>query len=211
MSFPQSYRSSFIINNDNTTQISGHELTNLLSSFIFNNKNINIDKKEENALHFKLKNPLFFFRTHVEINIKKEYPHKIIYEFSLIEMFKALIILIIFSAFFSRFSLQSYLSFIASMSIIFMIFNILIINLMIKNILAGFNQILFLQEKDFTSEQKNWISDPDKCPACGYDISMYDINCPDCGIKLRNTAPEKPYTPTGNTDIKYHYKEKNTK
>ena len=63
------------------------------------------------------------------------------------------------------------------------------------------------KKTDFTHEQQNWLLDKDKCPACGHEITIYDKICPDCGIKIRNTAPEKPYNTSGDyNSIKYHIK-----
>jgi hypothetical protein len=34
-------------------------------------------------------------------------------------------------------------------------------------------------------EQQEWITNLNKCDACGHVISDTDINCPDCGLSLR--------------------------
>ena len=33
--------------------------------------------------------------------------------------------------------------------------------------------------------QKEWIQNKNKCDACGYSISDTDVECPDCGLRLR--------------------------
>jgi hypothetical protein len=34
-------------------------------------------------------------------------------------------------------------------------------------------------------DQKEWMRDANKCDACGYAISIRDVECPDCGLRLR--------------------------
>lgn len=33
--------------------------------------------------------------------------------------------------------------------------------------------------------QKQWMRDTNKCDACGYSISVMDLVCPDCGLRLQ--------------------------
>ena len=36
-----------------------------------------------------------------------------------------------------------------------------------------------------SDDQKEWIGNANKCDACGYSISVADVECPDCGLSLR--------------------------
>lgn len=39
--------------------------------------------------------------------------------------------------------------------------------------------------KIISQEQKEWMGNPDKCPACGHSGVMYKLQCPDCDLNLR--------------------------
>jgi hypothetical protein len=71
-----------------------------------------------------------------------------------------------------------------------------------------------LQNEGLVSEeQKKWIRDTSKCPACGEDINDYDLKCPECGIRLRDKARISPFNVSNYKQkrFKYHFKEKKTK
>lgn len=69
-------------------------------------------------------------------------------------------------------------------------------------------------DTDFSPEQKQWISDPSKCPACGENITKNDIMCKSCGLKIKQNRFTKPLDLQPKTNvggIKYHYKGKEEK
>lgn len=167
--------------------------------------NVTLNK---NTFELKASNPLFFFNYKIELNILFNQNLKIDYTFSLLETVKVLIVLILFAAFFSKYSANEYLVAIAGFSVIFMGVNYLLIRSHTRNLIKEALEYAFDTDKnDFSLEQKQWLSDQNKCPACGFDITIYDKTCPDCGLKLRNHAPKPPFDVSGNAKrIKYHYK-----
>lgn len=158
-------------------------------------------KQYDNSIEIKNTNPLFFFTYTAKLKLELSEKITVNYSFSLIELFKILIVLIIFAAFFSNYRAEEYLVVIAFFSIAFFVGNLFLIksNLqkLIREAIAYSTKV---KKTDFSKEQENWLLDKDKCPACGYDITIYDKVCPDCGIKIRNTAPEKPYNTSGDYD-----------
>ncbi len=54
----------------------------------------------------------------------------------------------------------------------------------------------------FSDEQKQWMKDISRCPACGEHLQVFDNTCPECGLRLPHPTMYKPL------DIS-KYKEKN--
>lgn len=175
-------------------------------SHFFKEKTGNEVRRDGNVLEIKNANPLFFFNytAKLEVNLKDKL--SVSYSFSLIELFKVLILLVIFTAFFSKYSVHEYLVVVAVFSFIFVFLNLLLINSNTRKLIKqAIEQAIEGNKTDFTQEQQAWLVNKDKCPACGFDISEYDKLCPDCGLKLRNSVPTKPYDISGDYDrIKYH-------
>lgn len=42
----------------------------------------------------------------------------------------------------------------------------------------------FSNAEKYTEEQERWMSDPNICPACGYNGVLHKRHCPDCGLNL---------------------------
>jgi len=179
-----------------------------------------LEKKTDNKiiltneyLEFKSSNPIFFFNYTSQFKINKNLNQSIEFSFTLIELFKVLILLIVFTAFFSQYNFQQYLEVIAIFTVLFISINIWIMKSMTRKlIIQAIEYSVDGGEKDFSKEQEEWILDENKCPACGYEISIYHKICPDCGIKLRNTVPKKPYDSSGDYEtFKYHITQSKTK
>ena len=43
---------------------------------------------------------------------------------------------------------------------------------------------MLLASEMVSPTQKEWISNPEKCPACGHTIAPSTVKCPDCGLWL---------------------------
>ena len=64
---------------------------------------------------------------------------------------------------------------------------------------------------EISQEQKQWLNDETKCPACGENIAENDIVCKSCGLKLKQNRYTKPLNlnqKSNGSGIKYHYKER---
>lgn len=152
----------------------------------------------------------------LELTFSKANDIRIEYEIKLVKLIQICIGLSIFIAFFSRFEIRGYLVFTAVFILSFFGFNLFFINnFVIKllesaNVFSNFNQ---RNEGLIGEEQKKWIKDDTKCPACGEDINEFDVKCPDCGISLRNSTIKSPFDVSKykNKRFKYHYKESKKK
>ena len=210
MSFPNTYDGK--VETEITSQFQNKlnlEKISLGFAYFFKEKTGNETKQHNNSIEIKNSNPLFFFSYTAKLKIEvNDNNISVNYSFSLIELFKVLIVLVIFAAFFSNYRADEYLIVIALFSIVFFVINLFLIKSNLQNLITEAIEFSTQNKKtDFTQEQQNWLLDKDKCPACGYEITIYDKICPDCGIKIRNTAPEKPYSISGDYDnIKYHIK-----
>lgn len=197
----------FPANDFKTGELNLASFINILQNFLSQHtqKEVIIN---ENRIEFTPSNPLFFYPYKAQAELELNEDLKISISIRFIETFKVLIILIIFVAFFSHYNTHDFLVTSISFSLFFILFNSwLLVQHTKQLILKAFNLLIDKQQTELSRQQKEWLQNPDKCPACGYDISIYDKDCPDCGLKLRNKVPTKPFDISGNyTSIKYHFK-----
>jgi len=150
---------------------------------------------------------ILYYQYKSEFIIKKGPALDVVYQYSLIPVFKITVIMILFAAFFSRFSMNSLLIFSAVFIILFFAFNILYINSVLKNmVLNAFAPEKFNSEEKLTDEQKEWISNPKKCPACGHEISLYNFTCPECGITVNSKKRKNSTNASNFFDMKLKYR-----
>jgi hypothetical protein len=156
---------------------------------------------------------LFNIHYQVEIFIPNQAKNEIDYEIKLNKLINISIALIIFIAFFSSFGIVGFLWFSAIFTLLFFTLNVFIIDKYIRSIIklslnnqakSGGN------EEILSNEQVEWIKDQSKCPACGEEITDYDQNCPECGLRLRDKVPQGPFdiSKYQHKRIKYYYKDK---
>ncbi len=177
------------------------------SLFLEEHTNNKVDRKE-NIIEFTHINPLFLFSFKSFVEIKYEQKLIVKYRFSLKELIQIVGLLVLFVIFFSQYTLYQYLIVSTVFVVAFFVLNMLIINSDLYKLLkAGAKKIIAEQESDFSQEQQEWLANEEKCPACGCEVTIYDKNCPDCSVKLRDSAPTKPYSISGDFQrIKYHLK-----
>ena len=157
---------------------------------------------------------LFTINYSVEIEFSKNAELKIEYEIKLIKLIQVCIALAVFIAFFSKFGIEGYLWFSAIFIIIFFGVNLVFTDNLIQKLIKSSPFLLNANSEHIeliSKEQKNWIKDPLKCPACGEDINEFDLKCPECGIRLRDYANASPFNVSKYKQkrFKYFYKEKN--
>jgi len=143
----------------------------------------------------------------------KMYSSEIKYKVHLDQLIKIILIVIIFSALFSYTSLSFFFWFASLFSVLFYFLNILIINSYVQSSFTKIleNNNLFISEKETLSEeQKIWLNDKNRCPACGFFLSDIDLICPECGLHLKRNRHTIPLNISKyqNKSIKYHYKKK---
>jgi hypothetical protein len=207
MSLPGSYQNSFqLLEIDRQKFIDGFEV------IIEDNADVKEISISEKSIQFNYQS---LFGIPYQIEIKKcEIDSKTVdYEIKLNKLIMVCIALIIFIAFFSSFRFSGFLWFSGIFTIIFYILNVVIVDKYVQGILKSGpnNKDTEPDTKEKLSKQQmEWLYDNSKCPGCGEDISEYDKNCPDCGLKIREKVKPKPYdlSKYEGKNIKYFFKEK---
>jgi len=213
MSLPYSYKNSFTFNTKKT--FDKDFVKNLFFAVLSNDNNFKEIKAKDDKLFFKSKKSLLNFFYQVELDVKPETDKiKIDYKINLVEVIVISIFLFVFIPFFSKFSLNGFFIFSVIIILVFYSANVMF---MIHQLRQYFNNVLIankiIDDIDLSSEQQDWINNPEKCPACGCNITENTLFCPDCGLKISQnpyTKPldlSKPKIQNTNQQINYHYKE----
>ena len=168
-------------------------------------------KFNKNTIHFNLKKSILNFKYSAKFKIiEDKHQLKIEYEFSLIQVFEISLFVIIFAAFASNYSVYSLLTFSIIFLLIFYPVNIFFISNALRKLIKSSYLSLFPKNKgDYSSEQQEWINNPNKCPACGAYMNEYTSKCPNCGLTLKHGKRIKSHTNQSKfkkAEIKYHYK-----
>jgi len=152
----------------------------------------------------------------VEFTFTKDPEIHIEYEIKLMKLIQICVALVIFIAFFSSFGITGYLWFSAIFVVVFFALNLFFADNLIQKLVKSssfFSEQKLQNEGIISEEQKQWIKDATKCPACGEEITDYDLKCPECGIRVRNQAKASPFDVSNYKQkrFKYYYKEKKDK
>ncbi|MFQ3579525.1 MAG: zinc ribbon domain-containing protein [Bacteroidales bacterium] len=124
--------------------------------------------------------------------------------------FYTIIILCLITAFITVLSIIKYIiAIFIIITIVYLFFRVILYNNFQKIVysLLYDNEQISLYEK-----QKRWIQSPDKCPACGESVSLYDSICLSCELKLRHKPTFSRFTttmPINNLNYKYIKKQRN--
>ncbi len=210
MGLPYSYKSKFYFNTAKT--FDSEFILTLLLSVLSNDNNFKDLKAQNNTLFFKSRKSLlnFFYNVELDINVKK---NKIIidYKINLLEVIIISIFLFVFIPFFSKLSLNGFFIFSVIIILIFYLANVIFMS---HQLYQYINKSLIvnkiIDDIKISTEQQNWINNPDKCPACGCDINKDTLYCPDCGLKISQNPYTRPLNLSDkqNQKINYHFKEK---
>lgn len=211
MSLPYSYKNKIEIPESEEVDIAY-----AISSYANHIKNMEFAefKQEKGIIHFLSDHSLINFKYPVEFQIKKDELITVEYEIHLMQLIKITIALIVFIAFFSSFGMTGFLWFSFVFSVVFFLVNLMFADSHIQKIIKSSYMYLSLnppEEEGYTDEQKKWLKDKNRCPACGEEITIYDLNCPECGLKLKQSKYTIPLDVTKYKEkrFKYHYKKKN--
>ena len=210
MSLPYSYKN--IIEIPESEEVDINYAINSYAEHI-NNMGFDDFKFKKGIIHFITDYSLIKFKYPVHVNIIKQELIKVEYEIHLMPLIKITIALIVFIALFSSFGMTGFLWFSFVFSIVFFLVNLMFADSHIQKILKSSDLYLSLnppEEDGYTDEQKKWLKDHNRCPACGEEINIYDMHCPDCGLKLKQNKFTIPLDVTkyGEKRFKYHYKKK---
>jgi len=168
---------------------------------------------DEGIIHFIADYSFVNFKYKVDLHIKKDELITIGYEIHLIQLIKITLAIVVFIAFFSGFGMSGFLWFSFIFASVFFFVNILFADTHVQKIIKSTPLYLHLNpptEDGYTEEQKKWLADTNRCPACGEEINIYDVNCPECGLKLKQNQYTIPLDVTKYKEkrFKYHYKKK---
>jgi rubredoxin len=194
MGLPYSYKSFF------KTDISPRNFSIKLEKNHYSGK-IKKISESGNQFSFDFDTGFFGISTKIDIEFKTD-NSGFYYDFSLINLIKIIIILIIIFAFVLK-GVKNLLI-IPSISII-AIYSVVIFH--IKNLLEDiFEEITKdkLIPETMSEEQKSWQQNPDVCPGCGYSIIEYNHFCPECGLSLSRHRKTKPDPSSRSGFEEYH-------
>ena len=203
MSFPFSitfqYKLNEVLLPDNVLA----ELGNLIE--IFDSK---VHIITNNVLYIRSRDSLVGFSYKVEIKYQKSENKQITVKIELPQLLKIVVLIFLFTAFFSTFSVSGFLWFSAILSVLFYFVNLLYIKITWSRIMKR-----FLENLKKPVSQENNLNTENKCPACNESLNLYDIFCPECGISLKqnNLSKNTDITKYMNTTIKYTYPKKKKK
>ena len=117
------------------------------------------------------------------------------------------ICLVIVCAFFSKFAFSGFLKF---SSIIVLMFHLVYL-MQTRSIAVRFLENIDSEDNIGVSfeDQKRWMNDPDRCPACGNQMNKYQWICDDCGLMVREKKHINRFSSTStNYNFKYIYEKK---
>ncbi len=206
MSFPYTYSDTITFSKN---ELSSKKLRNIIIKELTSGKLSGYSENKESGL---LKTSSPFLKIPFQINIEVT-NSEISYSVHLEYLIKIILAVIIFSALFSYTSLSFFFWFSSLFSVIFYIFNILIINSFVNSsilkILKKY-KLISSEKEILTTEQEQWLNDKNRCPACGKYLSDIDLICPECGLHLKRSRHTIPLDTSKykNEPVKYYYKKK---
>lgn len=206
MTFEFKIKQKQVFTNPELNSLSLDELIAKLANHLRFNEKLNIRKHENSIICYSNRSVLYYNYKSIYTIVKGK-DLVIHYEYNLIPVFKITVIMIMFAAFFSKFSFNSLLIFSGVFIVVFFAFNIIHINSVLKHIiLSAFTPERLNYEEILTEEQKEWIKNPRKCPACGEEISEYNYICPECGISINKKNMRRNMNVSDFFDVKFKYK-----
>ena len=170
------------------------------------------EKEEENIIRYKSKNSLINFNYHYDIVFDKAENPNIKFIINLVNLLQITVGLLVMIALLSKFGFRNYLIFSGIFILVFYFVNLAFIQSRIsRKVNKALNMLGYDNEIDFSPEQKQWLIDETKCPACGENITENDIVCKSCGLKIKQNRFSKPLNLSKNKEqsgVKYYYKGK---
>lgn len=217
MAFPYTYKNKIELldNKVKDRKFNSAIITKLISNEIFS-----ADPEEfeirDNVIKYTFISNLFKYKYTVKLHVEKSgNDHNIIYEIDLEKVLRIIIIGAVLIAFFSFLSVKYFLISAGIFSLLFYVLNVLIISVSVENIIKraiGNNNYSFNDSEIISIEQEQWIKDENRCPACGEFITNIDLNCPECGLRVKRNKYSIPLDLSKHKEkvLKYHYKKKNS-
>ncbi len=225
MAFPYSYKKHIKLNKQELTGITPEMMRFALLNVYSDDKFL---EEKDNKISFSSNYSLINFTYKIDFIISEpdENTLNIDIEIHLISLLKITVFLMIFIALFSKFAFRNYLLFAGIFLILFYGLNILFLSHNINIRIKKAMQLLGFENNEISAEQKSWLNDPNKCSACGSDLTVDDFECPSCGLTIKPRIQTKPLklntqainrikesnkTRNDNLTINYQYKTKDDK
>lgn len=215
MAFPHTYKNKIELLDN---KVKGNKLNSAIITELISNEisSVNPEKfsvKDYIITYSSISN-LFRYEYQIKLYVEKAgNDHNIIYEIDLEKVLRIIIIGIILTAFFSFLSVKYFLISAGIFSLLFYALNVLIISTSVENIIKraiGNNNYSFNDSEAVSPEQEQWIKDKNLCPGCGEFVTNIDLNCPECGLRIKKNKYSVPIDLSKHKEkkIKYHYKKK---
>jgi len=209
MSFPYSISKKFSFSDEKYQGLTKPYLRKAIITVFADDE---FEKEEGNTIRYKSKHSLVNFNYHYDIIFDEGEGTNLKFIINLVNLLQITVLLLVMIALLSKFGFRNYLIFSGIFLVVFYFINLVFIQSRIsRKVNKALNMLGFDIESDFTPEQKQWLADETKCPACGGDIYENDIVCKSCGLKIKQNRFTKPLNLNQNKEqggIKYHYKEK---
>jgi len=209
MSFPYSIAKKFSFSDEKYQGLTKPYLRKAIITVFADDE---FEKEENNTIRYKSKHSLVNFNYHYDIVFDEGEGTNLKFIINLVNLLQITVILLVMIALLSKFGFRNYLIFSGIFLVVFYFINLVFIQSRIsRKVNKALNMLGYDIESDFTPEQKQWLADETKCPACGGDIYENDIVCKSCGLKIKQNRFTKPLNLSQKEEqgqIKYHYKEK---
>lgn len=214
MAFPLTYTASFELNEYATDQfqLNCQYITNHIRKLLADNLYPKTTPTNQLTYVFKSEFLGFEFETtfdcqnnHQQLSVK--------YTADLVNLFKILVAILMVSALMASFSIDAYFIFAVVFSVVFYVVNIFFIDNQLRKLIFQIPGLSLDKTERLSAEQLAWIRNKELCSACGTKISVYDLHCPECGLRLKQSqylGQPLDVSKYQNAEIKYHYKHKNS-
>ncbi len=171
---------------------------------------------EHNEREFSYTETETFLKIPYSIRLKIFRNHsdfKVIYNIDNERLTKITLGAIILLAFVSFYSVTAYLVTAGVFGAFFFLLNTFFITSSVSkqlNLMLGNSALDFAGGEQLSPEQKKWVANPQLCPACGTGISDLDLNCPECGLRVKRSHFARPIDLSryNNASITFEYKKK---
>jgi len=209
MALPYNFEKKYSFSQEDYPQINANYMRTALYNVFATDKFVD---EKENKISFSSNNTLVNFRFLFDVFIEQADVLKLKFVVNLVGLLKITLFLLVFIALFSKFAFHNYLLFAGIFILVFYIANIVFISSYInRRVEKALSMMGYNREEVFNPEQQEWLQNPNKCSACGINITENHIVCPNCGLKIKQNPYTKPLDLSAqNTGggVKYHYKPK---
>ena len=209
MALPYNFEKKYTFLQEDYPQINANYLRTAIYNVFAADKYI---EETNEKITFSSNNTLINFRFLFDIFIEHTGELKLRIVINLVDLLKITLFLLVFIALFSKFAFHNYLLFAGIFILVFYFANVIFISSYInRKVDKALAMMGYNQEEVFKPEQQEWLQNPNKCSACGCQITENHIICPSCGLKIKQNPYTKPLDLSpkkSESGVKYHYREK---